>query len=247
MILIDTVQNIDPSWTTYFITLLTSLPVHAQILIVIFILPIGYVLYKVISDKVFRDDAINFVTKLQIRKKGFSKNDLLTNDLFLLTNTFKIYLNNITFDNKDKDWLFDTILLNKMYSIQSNSRTFISNLSDDMSSKEIKYKLNDLVSDIVTEYETNILKAYTDKYGNTLGKELYEYVYINGFKPYHETNVTVLMKTIELICDSNLDVNLKVNSFLITSTVALHTAIYDCERVFKAFNGHIIEIINNHN
>jgi len=232
---------------TKFYILIGTLPIHAQLIMFIFVIPIGYVLYKIINDKVFRDDTINFVTKLQLRKKGFSKNDLLNNDLFLLTNTFKIYLNNITFDNKDKDWLFDTILLNKMYSIQSNSKTFISNLSGDMSSKEIKYKLNDLVSDIVTEYESNILKAYTDKHGNTLGKELYEYVYLKGFKPYHETNVNVLMKTIELICGSDLDAYLKVNSFLIAATVALHTAIYDCEKVFKAFNGHIIEIINNHN
>jgi len=230
----------------YLINFLKNLPIHAQVLFLTIIGPLAWLGYHITKNKDFRTDILMFAAKTNLRRDKLDRGMLLKHDLFLSRPLFNRYISNILFKEKDKEWLFDTILKHKIDHVISSAEHFIRNNHIETDSALLKFQMNELLDNMISAYEAEILTQFIQRYGHTCGNELFDYVYYEGFRKYHNNNVKHILTTIDKLSSSSNAVNFKLYSFLLNLYIALDMAIYDCEQVFKDFNGHITDIIKKY-
>jgi len=223
--------------------LMKTFPMHAKIIAFFFGIPVGFIGYRFITNREFRSDVISFAAKTKFKDKHI-KDEIVLNKhtLFIAEPWFLSLISEISFADDDKKFMFDTILAVKTKAVIRHASVFITtDISDRSEAMEIQFKA--ATNAMVRAYEDEIQVKFSTKYGEVLGKTLYNLVYVKAFKKYHQKNINFVMANISLIAGSQMPINYKIYTYLNQLYAALETAIFDCEKTFRDLNGHVAEAI----
>lgn len=167
---------------------------------------------------------------------------------FLQKPMFLLQTNKIKFNSDNKTWLFITLLTIKIEVVYSNLIEFLKVSNWKKNNRyELQAGLLLLVEGMIKDYEEKILNAYIKRYPK-VGKELFQIIYTEGFKPYHQKNIEYINQNIIKIFQlKSYDKKEILNSFILQIWVAIDTAISDCYIAFAKLNGHVDELINSCN
>lgn len=224
----------------HIFSLIKQAPPHAQFLLI----GVFFLFYKFYNSKEFRTEILSFSFKKRTDK--INKPKALQHELFFSQKFLTLHLQRVNFEDKHKQWLFDTILKIKIEKALEFTTDFIKTFELPKNSRFLQYLFESLIYKIIEAYEIEILNAYRKKYGEVLGNKIYNYVYVKIFKPYHSKNVEMLVRSCENISLSDSSINQKINTYFTILQVALQIAVFDCERVFKDMNGTIAKMIEQH-
>lgn len=220
--------------------LLVDMGIPTYVLLVFLIISI-LIKYKTVREWIYIKLGSIFSNKSKLRHHY----------LFTNVNYYEDLIDEITFEDEEKDWMFRAILYEKKDSIYKLTRSWMKEIKEKKLTKAsktvLKVEMKNLVQRIVEDYEHNIIHSYTDKYGHINGYRLYKKVYLDngGFKDYHRNNISNLLMFIE-----NLHLYENVSNFRIIFMflgrieTALYLAIDDLYRLFIEYDGELLRIIN---
>ena len=189
-----------------------------------------------------------FVITVFTQISGQNSINPLNHPLFLQNVIMQMNIDDITFTNKHKTWLFRTLLTTKINTAIVLINEYIKSREWKKQNKfQLQSSLLLLTRNIVAKYEIEIQNKYERKYGDN-GRKLFEIIYNSqgGFKSYHKKNVNNIFCNInKMFMVENFSAKKIINSYLLLIWVALDTSINDCALTFKALNGSLTEIIDN--
>lgn len=230
---------------TYFLDLLKSLPIWMQ-LITIPIVVFTIILFK--SDK-FRDAVFLGVKRLFYK---LTQRNIKTSNLFVLYKQYLSDINRYTFSkdtntiDKDKDFVFKTLLRLKVQIVVDKLKMFTSNRNIFSVSKYELFTMSfDLIYNMIECYEKAFKLEMIKRYGDAKGMKVYEFA-LSKFNEVHQPNIVGLDKRLINISNSNfLSNNRQRVSYLITEIhFALRMGLMDAEAAFNSINGTISKIVN---
>lgn len=235
----DTLSLVQNVTTQSFLQgLILGMPGWIQILFVLILLPLGFIIYKFVTNEGFRKDAISLVSSIKTKKMELNKHEIFSYKAIAET-----YIDRLDMGSKLKNDVFKIIL-------EKNVSTFIRNMeyflvryerhikNDDGIS--LRFELSDLISRSIKEYEKAICGALKKKYPNDY-EFLYKYIYKDSFENYHSMNIAYILKVVDRFSNTKITKDQKVNMFLNLVYVCLDIAVLDCERTFRELNGSLAE------
>jgi len=195
--------------------------------------------------KDFRSAIINSV--MLIMKQ--SNDNPEKHPFFLQRIMIALQVDRIHFIDKDKTWLFQTLLRTYIETTYELVDKFI---NEKKWKKINRYQLQGILLLLLKNIEETaairIEQKFTEKYGD-IGKEIFQLVYCsqNGFKIYHDKNIEMIERNITKIFVVESFNNSEIlNSFILQIWVAIDTAINDCVITFQNLNGNLKSIINKY-
>ena len=219
-----------PEVISNFLNLLQDMPIWFQGVIILLLSPIAFLAYFMIKYKGFRNVILEYIKNRQKETVYELKN----HDIFLSKSIHLKYIENMDFNSKLKNDIFRKILTIKVNKVVDEINIFCK--KNICKIKDIDLLMTATIDKMVEGYEKEIYKALKTKYKDD-ADYLYNKIYTDNFKPYHNHNITYILKTINIYSDSRLTNNQKVYMFLNLLSIALDMAILDCERIFDKLNG----------
>lgn len=180
--------------------------------------------------------------------ENLHSNILYTDAVYWLD--FKI--NTISFckDDADKDFIYKTILEEKIKAIVEISKELIHSKNYEVSRGQLNINIKNNAKKIIDRYNASVLSIFCEKYINRSVK-LFNYVMNDekvGFNTvFHANTVEYLLLCVDDFCNSNngFDNNIEIiDEVLKLYRNAIAIAIAHCEKSVEATNGTIKKIVN---
>jgi len=195
---------------------------------------------------VFRKKANDTIVKMF---RLLNSNIIATNELFFSEKYMLAQVDRIDLKDDAKEKLFKILLYKKIKAAISISTQWLKDNKFEfkkMSPLQLHQSLEVLISDIIKQYEIDILNKYQKEFGNQKGLKLFEHIYLKSFKPYHSDNIQFIDRTIHSVLHSKVKtVDIRIYNFFTIIYLILETAISDCEKVFDNFNGDLEKILTH--
>jgi hypothetical protein len=173
---------------------------------------------------------------------------IFAHDLFYQKDLFLVQIKRVRFTSKAKTSLFRILLEEKVKAVIEVSHTELKKHYKTLRNAHpsvVAAELFLIVDRIIETYEAEIKRRYISLYGEHTGMKLYEFIYLNNFKPYHDENVKGIERKINrLPLSLSKSFDDVIRTFLSKLQDATDDAVLDCEEIFSNGNGSIDAIIN---
>lgn len=177
--------------------------------------------------------------------KLFEK-DLFSKSEYMINYTIK----HLGFESGDRNWIYETIMRNKIGTIVHKSKEFIEqNDLMDISDNKFENSVFTLISEIIDEYNSAIKEDFKEYFGKNKGEKIFSLVMDKqptkesqsvGFNTWHAPTVTYMEKSIKDHCDAYYPNNIERMSVVLdifrTAISSAHAHLY---KMFANFNGEL--------
>ncbi len=222
---------------------------HPAIKIILLFVLLGLFIVgkRLIPGKILQK--FNSLTSKRRKRNKIKKHPLFKESDFYLTK-----INDFDFGDKDRDFIFKTIIRLKIKSIIEITGCIIKTLLfkkfiQKLTPEAIASCLLKEIQKIVSDYNEKIKFAFINKY-QEYGEAIFNLVMNDkkkGFNTYHDDSVKSIQTILTIIKESELfDCNYeRVILFLDSIFISLKRAVFDIERMYKLFNGELDILLKN--
>lgn len=181
------------------------------------------------------------------------KKELLQHDFFISYSRIKNAIQTFRVQNDELTEIFKIVVSAKLRVVYGNTKRFIESQNwTTINHRDLEEQVFNLLREMVKNYNADILKSLQQKYGNSKGHEVYEYV-MNapaiGFNQWHATNIRHIENMVASILDAKVIKGPchKMQIILHELLFGLHSGVIDAEKAFFSFNGKLQAILGKPN
>lgn len=236
------------------LTMFQDYPIHVQIFVVV-ILIVVTIITSIGSKELFKNifEGLNGKPR---RNKVKKASQLLNHDIFIMKDEYMKLAKEKMFGDDLRDYLFRTILIQKINSIHDIALQMSKNHDiKNMTKHQVEAFLKDSTREMVDLYNIRISKKYWERFGNK-GNDVFEMVmnrvcssdsHAVGFNRWHKPTIDRIIKIIEYISyadifDNNFE---RIYMFYFELIAGMSSALFDAEKTFNSFNGELQLMVND--
>jgi hypothetical protein len=190
--------------------------------------------------------------KVSVKVLVTSTTDLLLHSLFIKESKYRALIANSKFGTDFKDEVFRVLLDAKITSSITNTKQLLVEMDiEKMDVRELQSFLYENSRRISEDYNKAVREYLQAQFGVPKGNRVYEYLMNSapaGFNTIHDPQILVLDQMVAEICRSvaifrnNID---RFEGYLNVLNSLLYISMTDAENMFRFFNGHLEEILND--
>ena len=189
------------------------------------------------------------------KREPMSQIKLFEKDLFSKSEYWINYtIKRLGFEQGDRNWIYETIMRNKIETISKKCKEFIEvNDLNELSESRFQNMIFTLISEIIEEYNAGIKKDCMAYFGKNKGEKIFSLVMDKqstkesqsvGFNIWHAPTVTYMEKSIKDHCDAYYPNNVEKMSVILDEfNCAVSAAHAHLFKTFGNFNGELDHLL----